>query len=389
MRVVELTERRTHVVAGVRADAIELRRRFGFAFDVVPGWKRGVVRVTPRGVVGTVTTAGVRWVVRPKLPADALHRLIDPAFIPGGVAPGPAWADALGDLMADRLVSLLAVRTADGLRADYAERRQDDAAVRGRIDFPQMARAGHPFAPVPVVADEFTTDVPWNQAPKAAARHLLTHGGLSPAGRARLAAAAAPFAPVTARVPTPAEWDALAALPQATPYRDLLAWSRVILSAAAAGGGGSDFLAGLEMLFQNYITFNLRRLTHPLGYAVRAGSLTVRADQTGPPIALRPDLVATAPGGVARAVFDVKWKTLAAPGPLAADVHQVMAYALAFGVRTTGLVYPGRRFTRTGYPLPHDAGTLWVVQMRLTGDPARVEAGLRWLGRRCVAEALT
>ncbi|MEJ7661092.1 MAG: hypothetical protein WKG07_16475, partial [Hymenobacter sp.] len=73
---------------------------------------------SPReGVVGTVATAGVRWVVRPKLPADALYRLIDPDFTPAGATPAGTWADRLGDLLADRLTTLLAARTA-GVRAD-------------------------------------------------------------------------------------------------------------------------------------------------------------------------------------------------------------------------------------------------------------------------------
>ncbi len=383
MRVVELTERRPQLVRVPRADAVELRRRYGFAFDVVPGWVRGTIRVTPRGVVGTVMTAGVRWVVRPKLPAEALYRLIDPDYTPGGTTAGQAWVDNLGDLLAGRLSKLLADRTVGGVRADYIERRRNDAAVRGRIDFPRLARSSHPFAPVPVVTDEFTADVPWNQIPKAAAMHLLSHGGLTATVRARLAVAMEPFASVSGRVPPPAEWDALIALPRTTPYRDILAWSQVILTSLAVCTG-SNYLCNMERLFENYITTNLGLITQPKRYAVVSGRMIVVPGIYGSSVVLRPDLVALDGDGVPRAVFDAKWKVLSSSGPNPADVHQALAYALTFGVRTTGLIYPGRRFARTAYQLPRGAGRFWVVQLRLTGDPSRIAAGLRWLGRRCV-----
>ena len=96
---------------------------------------------------------------------------------------------------------------------------------------------------------------------------------------------------------------------------------------------------------------------------------------------LRPDLLARDPQGRPASVWDVKWKSLTAAGPDAADVHQVLGYAAALGLRAAGLVYPGRRFAVGTYTASGSPVALRIVRLRLVGPPERCERAVAKLAR--------
>ena len=356
MNRIDLTERAESPAPKVAAR--ELARLFPREFRVVPGWGE-LAGVTPLGVVGEVQAGGVRWVVGSKLPAGRLARLIDPAFTAGGT--GDA-APGLPDLLAAKLCELL--RDHPPTRG-YAEQAGRSASVRGRIDFAELARDANPFAPLPVVADEFTPDRPRNRAALAAIDRLLS-APLSATVRGELQAARLRYPGVAAQVPSDAEWATLLADP--APGRELLEWARLILVGSRAGGAG--FLVRLEPLFERFARDTLRFLIPP-AWRVTAPDLAVESE-AGPPLSFRPDCVVQAPAGPV-SVWDAKWKALRRAGPNAADVQQVLAYARLLGVRSCGLIYPGTRPALTRYRLP--AGALFVVKLGLGGR--RTPKGLR------------
>lgn len=384
-RTVVLTERRAAVRRLPRTDVDDLARHFRHAVDVAPTFDRGVYRLTARGYVGTFRTATVRWLVRPKLPWDALRWLAGQEATAGAGEPSAAeWPGRLADLLAVRLADLLRERAAAGLLRDYAEREADGAAVRGRIDLPRQLRdRGRTPGLFRLVADEFTADVGWNRLPKAAARRLLDLPGLSAEARARLADAAAPLAAVANAAPPAAELDRLRFDARTEPYRPLVAFSRLVLGHDEPSGG-SSLLVNLEHLFQSHVGELLARPG-----ALRAGwtvepQAEVALSPAGPalpPLALRPDLLARDPDGRPASVWDVKWKPLAPAGPDPADVRQVLGYAAALGLRAAGLVYPGRRSTVREYAAPGSPVTLRVVRLRLVGPAGQRERSAARLTR--------
>jgi 5-methylcytosine-specific restriction endonuclease McrBC regulatory subunit McrC len=169
------------------------------------------------------------------------------------------------------------------------------------------------------------------------------------------------------------------------PYRPLVAFSRLVLAQSAPPGDetASELLINLEHLFQCHVG---ERLARP--GALRAGwsvepqaEVILSPDRALAPVTLRPDLLARDTRGRPASVWDVKWKTLHASGPDAADIHQVLGYAAALGLRAAGLVYPGRRFTATTYTAPNSPVTLRVVRFRLVGPPAWIDRSAARLAR--------
>ncbi len=78
----------------------------------------------------------------------------------------------------------------------------------------------------------------------------------------------------------------------------------------------------------------------------------------------------------ARWVLDAKWKR---PGPDAADLHQILAYAAVTGARRAALVYPGRRWGRR--VLRAGAPTVSLIRLPVVGTSDEVAAGLARLAR--------
>jgi 5-methylcytosine-specific restriction endonuclease McrBC regulatory subunit McrC len=365
-----------------------LARHFCHVVDVAPTFARGVYRLTARGYVGTFRTANVRWLVRPKLPWDALRWLTGVGPAAGAGEPSAAeWPGRLADLLAVRLADLLRERSGAGLMCDYAEREADGTAVRGRIDLPRQLRdLGRSPGLFRLVSDEFTADVTWNRLPKAAARRLLDQPGLSAEARAALADAAAPLAAVADTTPPATELDRLRYDTRTGPYRPLVEFSRLVLGHRGPPGGpaGSALLVNLEHLFQSHVGDRLARPgALPAGWSIEPQAVVVlsSADPALAPLALRPDLFAREPDGRPVSVWDVKWKPLTAAGPDPTDVHQVLGYAAALGVRAAGLVYPGRRSAAREYSAAGSPVVLRVVRLRLAGPPAARERSEARLAR--------
>lgn len=367
---VRLVERRSVVRRLPRADVGELVARFRHVVEVTPTLNAGRYRLTARGWAGTFHTANRTWEVEPKVGWQQVGLLIN-----GSVADdsdngetGPDGSSGLLSLLAGRLAGLMAERSRAGLIRGYAERADESATVRGRIDFPELAR--RPLAGgerLPQVVDEFTADVPWNQYPLTVARQLLARPGLSPVVRSSLAKTADGFAGVSDQTPT---LPSLSPDPRLIPYQPLFAWCRLIQSTSGSGDG-SPFLLNLEQLFQTHITSLL--LSHPHA-AVRPQG-TVRLTPLTPDDAeleLVPDLLIDGPDGQPQAVWDVKWKRLSSVGPDPADVHQVLGYAAAVGGRVAGLIYPGRRFTAREYATPGGRVRLRVLTARTAGTPGQL-----------------
>ena len=372
---ISLTERRSCVRRVPRTDVAELLRAFSHILDVQPTAHRNHFRLTARGVVGWFSTSSVRWVIRSKFPWADLTRLA------GGMV--PEWgADNHGepadspepfvDLLASRLAKLMQERTAAGLLCGYREEESESSSVRGRIDFTRWHST--PAMLFPLVADEFTSDVLWNRIPFTVAGILLARPDLSPQVRTELAMARDTFIGVADDCSALASFDRLIFDARTEPYRLLIEWCRLIHGSTNVGGSAiNGVLLNLEHLFQLHI-----------GRVLNSSQISAQFPMTLQPttgdtaLTLCPDFATFHDDGTAKSVWDAKWKSLSTTGPDPTDLQQALAYAAALGVRTAGLIYPGRTFSLREYVAPSGV-RVFAVKLRIIGDCLRAERRLQRL----------
>jgi 5-methylcytosine-specific restriction enzyme subunit McrC len=385
-----LTERRAVVRKLPRAVAAELAGRLPHAVEVVPTFARRRYRLTARGYVGWVRLGDVTVTFRPKRPWAEVRALfqVNPGGHAGGekrttpgMTAGVHQESGLLALLAHRLATLMLARSAAGLLRGYVERELTDSRLRGRIDLHrQLQKSIQQPTLFDQIADEWTPDIPWNRLPKAAALRLLAEPGLGGPEREVLERAVAAFAEVGDTPVSAAERAGMAFDARTEPYRELIGWCDLI--------GTDDVLVSLERAFEGYATSLFREA---LGEAVRqqqtiqlvgaplVGAHSSRGHPPGVPPQLTPDLTVFG-GSTPTSVWDAKWKR---PDPTAPDVHQALAYAAALGVRTCGLVYPGRRW-RVATLRAASGVALHLLRLPLTDDPVRRGRVVRRVREVCV-----
>jgi 5-methylcytosine-specific restriction enzyme subunit McrC len=396
-RTLFLRERVMRECRLARADVDFLLTEHRPHVEVVPAGWRGRYRLTATGHVGTIVTPGCRLVIRPKIPLSNLFHLLDPtapAHAADDRARAVAGAEAL-DFLAARLGRLLAERAAAGLHRGYVERAEQGAFLQGRLDVPaQLRGAGARKDALHCRYQEFTTDVPCNQVPKAVAELVLRSPLVAEPARAAVrqglagfdGVAAAPLAPDSFRRAAP---DRLTA-----PYRPLLDVCRLLAEGLSPGEAAGTmacpaFLLNMERVFEEYVTRGVIEGCSgrgPFEVAVQPLHVANRPAAGQPDIHMRPDLLLRR-DGVQAAVIDAKWKDVEAAAPEAADVYQVLAYSTALGVGRGVLVYPGRRERVWTYEMAGAPVTLVVRTVRVVGTPEACRRSLRRLARSLRAAA--
>ena len=212
--------------------------------------------------------------------------------------------------------------------------------------------------------------------PKAAAAALL-RCDLPADVRDALTQVALALADVTAVTPSSIRWGGFRLDARTAHYRPVLDTSRAVLRGLDAGDTSATRLFNLAAIFEAELTARLA------GDRVEPQSSIALASDGGGRT-MRPDFVVRGPGGEPDAVWDAKWKTLGRGGPADDDLHQVLAYAAALGVRECGLIYPGRRSTSRVWATPSGLA-VHAVTLPVTGDPRRFGAAVAALKRRLLA----
>lgn len=383
-RTILLTERKPRRVRLAPADVVFLLAAHRGRIDLAPTGRRGVFRLTPRGCAGVVVAPTRRLVIHPKIPLQNLFLLLDPddpvSTASDEVAPTPDLE--ILDFLAGRLARLLAERGAAGLRRGYRERAEEGPFLHGRIDVPAQLREGHVRKDrLHSVRDDFTADVPCNQAPKATAERLLASSLLGVRVREALLQALRGFeevgtAPLTPDVFAAAEADRLA-----ESYQPLLDLCRLLADALGPSDDAGTtpfpaFLLDMERVFERYVT---RGVMEAFAGADGWTAAAQQAHIVAPGVEMRPDLTVYREGRP-MLVVDAKWKRPAgAPSPT--DLYQMLAYCTALGVGRAVLVYPGRRDGVQVYPLHHAPIRVEMRTVRVVGAPARCLRSLKRLGR--------
>jgi 5-methylcytosine-specific restriction enzyme subunit McrC len=348
-------------------------------------------RVTPRGHVGTIVGPGCRLLIRPKIPLLNLFHLLDPT------GPLPVTEDrtaaeagtAALDFLAGRLARLLAERAAAGLHRAYVEKAASGPFLQGRLDVSAHLREpGGRKEQLHCRYEDFTSDIPCNQVPRATAELVLRSPLLGGSVRTALRQSLAPFAGVRPVALGPESFLAAAADRLTEAYRPLFDVCRLLAEALDPGEAAGAtpcpaFLLDMDRVFEQYVTGGVvRAFTGNKKYAiaVQPPYLANRHVPGQPDVHIRPD-VTIEHGGRPVVVLDAKWKRRAGCPVVTEDVYQVIAYASALGARRAVLVYPGRRDRVWRYPLVKSPIGLDLITLRVTGSREQCLRSLARLGK--------
>ena len=236
----------------------------------------------------------------------------------------------------------LRVLRRNGVQRNYHRRRLDSTAVRGRIDFPRLARRGGNLSRLPCVGWERVPETPLNRF-LAAALHRVEHD------QVLRAAAGEMLPPLRAHLDAirPAVDSSLLAgkspLPRTERAFDApCALARLILTRSSVGERGDRcgpaFLIDIAQLFEKAVAKAFRESRvlaqpkAPVRYA-RSPSAAAGHRTAGQPMEI--DVLLTSPS-VGPVVVDAKYKTEVA----AANLHQMVSYCFLTGARRAVLVFP-------------------------------------------------
>lgn len=209
-------------------------------------------------------------------------------------------------------------------------------------------------------------DVPVNRTLKAALKLCRLHC-TSPQVQSFASAALSHFNDVSENTPgEPFVYEFESTLPR-DEYKQALNFAQIILEGFDPLSGSEElflpsFTLDLDLLFENFIAFELER-------KLRSELYTVRVQQKYPhptePVLvgklIQPDIVVEDRSGTTFVVLDTKNKYSLLPDQLSpsfsnADLYQIAYYCLVLEAKTAVLVYPGNFSTSTKYPFRGSEG---------------------------------
>jgi len=362
------------LVHAARAPAARLKgnqRAFDFGRDAL----------TAQNLVGVVAAGDTSCEILPKVDRDApsdarqlrrqLIRMLDVAHdLP--IADDTATAldvqnDTILEILIARFVELLEEAVRRGMPRSYRERAEDLPALRGRLDvtrqFTTLAVSPYRLA---CRYDEFSADIPINQAMKAAVTRLRTLAR-SRANQRALTELGLLYADVSAVPPTSLAWHAIVPNRSNTRWLTLVRLAKLILgdqfqNSAYGTVDGFALLFDMNALFERYVEKLLNPLARTHGWSVKAqdGARDCLHPEDGANavFATFPDIQLWRDGRVGL-VIDTKWKRLAdrAGNPkmdvAQADVYQMMAYAQLYRCERLVLLYPHHGGLASPLPIHH------------------------------------
>ena len=316
------------------ADVVALRS--GPARLEVERRRDGRFDVRARQIVGTVRTATVDLVIRPKVSVDGFLEMLGHA--PGiaelrGAASMDRWRE-LVPALAELYARSLEIALRRGVLQGYRSERDALTTCRGRIDGLHLAtRRFGVIPPIECEFEEFSPDVEVNQRLLAAATSLLQAGFGSDFARHRLRVAVDRLEGVTLRrfraplPPIPVER-------RFTRYGAAVDLANLILSATSVELNHGEvasvgFLVNMNDLYEAWVAAELGRALRASFPRWRRHPPRVHLDHDRQ-VKLAPDVLWT-PHGAPKLPIDAKYKRGEdVPNP---DVYQMAAYCAGLGVR--------------------------------------------------------
>ncbi len=380
-----LQEWRPRLVRLPRVDLQILLEQYAHALEVLPSFRHGVYRVTPRSFVGMFSTPHFLWELQPKLRLNNMIALMDLSLEDEAATRShrrvrPIY---LLDWLSRRLAQAMRLQGQRGLAHGYREQPTHSAYIRGRLDVATQLRQIDPVKPgFHCVADQWTVNILVNQLPKTVATLLLDQPTLSEETQDSLRAALRAF--------TAVEMLTEPHLPRSQPILpegyatlwELTHWLACCLGMRPGTVRLPGFLLPMAYVFERYVTRTVEQLGQDdpkLGVEVQR-SIALQGPPSEPPLLLRPDIRLQVEG-LTKLVVEIKWKDRAKQ-PSPADLHQILAYGQLSACPDLRLIYPAKQNHRQIYRIPHRETTVTIHGMRISGSLQACAAARRQLQRR-------
>lgn len=342
--------------------------------------------------VGVVHVGGWQVEISPKVPIARLF------FLMGFASDLRFWQEpdivlgASGGLLgtiAHSFIRQTGIALGRGLHQAYET--FDDAVpmIRGRLDIPaQIGRRAGLVLPAQVIFDEYTVDTAENQLLLSAALRLLALPSLASANRIAIKKLVQRLEGVRPIVPgrslPPVHFYRLN-----DRYRGALGLSRLILhnrSLEHRQGvtAASGFLFDTWRIFEDFVSKALRSALARHGEKVEMQSSSFL--DRGRQVEIRPDILVHSNGRV-RAVVDAKYKSERNGRFPHADVYQMLAYCLKFGLAEGHLVYARGEEDVKSYVLDPPGVTIHCHALNLDQSPDLLMADMELLAARIAEPA--
>lgn len=354
VRTVELVEAGFEQTARLSVDTAAEIVRLGIASVTPVGgdtWRIGGI-----SKVGVVRVRDIELRIRPKVPLTNLFHML---------ARGAGWGTWLEqDVELDTTETLYPVVAAafahhagvalrGGVLRGYRITEAAESAIRGRwMVAEQIRRRQGLVLPAEVQFDDYTADIVENRLIRSATRRLLNIPGLPPNVRGnlmRIDRALAEATLLTSGTPVPS----VRSDRRNARLTSVLALSRLILR----GGSLDDrvgitpaagFLLDMAQVFEAFVFAELQAAVGSLGDRMES-QVSTHLD-VGEAVTIRPDVLWKR-GGEVIGVFDAKYKAEKPSGFPNADVYQMLAYCIRFGLTEGHLIYAAGNETATHYDI--------------------------------------
>ena len=336
-----LTEHTEQVIELETRTARELAAFSLADVSVVPcanGWK-----VRPSHFVGSFEVDSQKFVIKPKIEMANVLALLDVDLNT------LHWGDDQFDYKSTDglLVSIvrlfsraLEIAMSRGLRHDYVAREERISAIRGRIDFPAIARRPGALIPIPCKFDEYTSDIRLNQLLHSATVAGLRVPGVPRKDIERLRHSIANFETVGTLL-GPLDWiDDWTPTRLEQHYESVVRLAGLILKSESVNqdsgrNSARTFLVNMNQLVEKFIETRIKK-SLPNGVTQDAQH-SRKLDRDGR-INYRPD-VTLMTGKTPVAVVDIKYKNVADFSKLESkDLYQVHTYAQVLSLPEASLI---------------------------------------------------
>ncbi len=367
----------------------------GMGITVAP--KSGGWLVRPSSIVGVTEANGRQVLIRPKIAMTNLLNLLEvtPKSLkwdnqPFGYDTEPNVIIALIRLFRRGLDQALA----QGLRHDYVQRHERQAALRGRIDMAALTRRPGLPAPIPCQFDDYTADIELNRLLLAATETSLRTRGVPNDDRMQLRRHRQRFEDVQSTVQAP-QWVDTWQPNRLEAHYELAVRSAALLMrdrspADRVGSKGiGRFTVNMNDLVEKFIT---RRLVGHLPQPLRVkDQQSLRFDVDGA-FTVYPDLVVYR-DEKPRFVIDVKYKAVEAIKDTSnSDLFQLHTYAQLLGLRRGAIISCSATDHPQGQPQQmtvRNSGVklhLWPIDLR--GTPEDINDQIELLIQKIETETL-
>lgn len=341
----------------------------------------GHYALTARNLVGLVSAGDTTCEILPKVDREArgdattlrrqLVRLLCVAHDVPVADDEPATTstqnETLLEVLISRFISMLEAQARRGIPRSYVMHSDDLPALRGRLNvtrqFTNLAARPHQLA---CHYDEFSIDVPLNQAIKAAVTRLLKVTR-SLSNRRRLMELALLYVDVSTIAPAQISWQGFTSGRNTSSWMPLLRFAKLLLgdhfqNSTHGATEGFSLLFDMNVLFERYVERMLRSIASLQNLELRPQSgrrpclhpenAEIGLFETVPDIQLcRDDRV--------QWIIDTKWKRLIDPtvdkkmGISESDIYQMMAYAQVYRCEHIVLLYPHHDGLASKEPIHH------------------------------------